>query len=342
MILNKNQIEETRKNLSSFNLVYESIMRSLISESGIAITGIQPVKLKNIEPTIKKLYDEILKPIGIKYESIILLGSTGKKDESGDLDIGINAIEAMSDSNSKDKFEIADKIEQECKKYGYQFANALNSQFKTIHVGIPIVNQDGIAQVDIMLTNNIEYAKFRFHSPTKDESKYKGSLRSSLLKILFLICSKAIDENANDDDKAEFIDKDGNKHDSVQYSHLSLDIDGLLKTIKTHRGKTGKLLSTPRTLSKSNLDVQNVQEMIDLLFNGLYKESDFNSFESIWNNVLFDSKFPYKDKIDIIVKTFINTFNRENSWQLEKNKLKLPDEVIKYANEHGITTVENI
>jgi len=327
-----NTINDGKSYKGIFYILCENIMKNLIFESGIAIHDIQPVKLENIQPTIKKLYNEILKPLGIKYESIVLLGSTGKKPVSGDLDIGLDVKTALSDSGLNDKFELAEKIENECKKYGYQFSNALNSQFKTVHIGIPIVNQDGIAQVDIMMSNNIEYAKFRFHSPTQNESKYKGAIRSDLLKAIFLECSKQIDKNASIEDQQEYIDKDGNKHDSIQYSQLSLDIDGILKTVKTHRGKKGGINSSARILSKNIIDETDVQKMIDILFYGLYKISDFNSFESIWNNVLFNENFPYKDKIDKIIKTFIDIINRDNSWQLEENKLKLPDEVIEYIS----------
>ncbi len=327
-LLNPN-IQESRKFVSKFNILFESVMRSLVLESGIAIKNIQPIQKANIQPTLDKFYDEILKPLKINTTALSTVGSTGKKDVSGDLDVALDLNDALASSGLKDEYELAGKIGEICNAHNYQFSNALNSRFKTIHVGFPIVNQDGIAQIDMMPTRSMQYTKFKLNAPGKDESKYKGVHRSALLMSLIKICSVLPDENASAEDLVEYTDKKGIKYPSIQFSQFSLEPEGLVKTVKTFRGKRGNLVSEPRVISKETTNYS-VSDILNKFFKNLYNESDFNSFETIWNNVIFSQNFPYKDKINDIVNDFVSRFTGNMSWQLDDHKESLPKEVEEY------------
>jgi hypothetical protein len=55
------------------------------------------------------------------------------------------------------------------------------------------------------------------------------------------------------------------------------------------------------------------QEVLDIIFGkNKYTLEDCKSFETIWNNILMDPEFPYKDKIDEIVLNVYNMFKDRN------------------------------
>ena len=57
--------------------------------SGLAIKNISPIELDNVFYTARFFQKNILEPLDISLDSISFLGSTGKKDISGDMDIAI-------------------------------------------------------------------------------------------------------------------------------------------------------------------------------------------------------------------------------------------------------------
>lgn len=259
---------------------------------------------------------------------------------SGDIDIAMDVNKALAESNSETLQEYAQKIVDKCNELGWQVNNRMNTGFKMIHIGLPIIGQDGeIAQVDIMTSTNIDFTKFKYFAPTSEESKYKGALRTMLVDCILKYCTLSAAEDAVDEDKQSYTAPDGKVYPYIRFQHLSLNTDGLIKNVKTLRGKRG-MLANPKK-EYSTMLTNNPQEILDILFGkNVFQVSDFNSFESIWNNVLFSDKFPYKDKINDIIVGFINYNNKNNAFQLEANKLALPQEVIDYCNANGIV-IEN-
>ena len=118
----------------------------------------------------------IMNEIGIKFSPI---GSFNKKVDGSlynDIDIAIEC-----------PFEIGrDLISQICRDNEDTTKLAkLNEKFNTITIEY-ILNPEHNAQVDFMFCDNIEFAKFAFHSPDfkKGESKYKGMYASILLQSI--------------------------------------------------------------------------------------------------------------------------------------------------------------
>ena len=117
----------------------------------------------------------IMNEIGIKFSPI---GSFNKKVDGSlynDIDIAIEC-----------PFEIGrDLISQICRDNEDTTKLAkLNEKFNTITIEY-ILNPEHNAQVDFMFCDNIEFAKFAFHSPDfkKQESKYKGMFASISLSF---------------------------------------------------------------------------------------------------------------------------------------------------------------
>lgn len=308
--------------------------------SGIAIKNISKVKRENIEPSLQLLQDNIFTPLHIIKDMWCTLGSTGKKDYSGDIDIAMD-YNRLSNDLSINCVQFGKLVEQKCEQLHWEVNNRLNSGFKMIHIGLPIVNQPNqIAQVDIMYSTNLDFTRFKYFAPGQYESKYKGAQRSMLLDCLLKYCTLHCPTDSLLDDRKQVITDKGDIYPYVRFRHLSLNTDGLYVTTKTLRGKR-KILSIPKTENIKYV-TNDPQEILDYTFGkNVYIPSDFNSFESIWNNVIFNNKFPYKDKIDDVIIGFIRRNNSNNEWQLEQNVLPLPTEVIKYCNSHNIN-IESI
>lgn len=302
-----------------------------VNMSGIAIKNISKIKRENIPTSLNLLQEKIFNCIGIERNMWDVLGSTGKKPESGDIDIAMNITKLMYDEK-----EYTQRIVDRCNTLGWQVNNRMNTGFKMIHIGLPIVGQEGeIAQVDIMTSTNMEFTKFKYFAPTPEESKYKGSIRSMLIDSLLKYSTLSPAETAVDEDKQSYTAPDGKVYPYIHFQHLSLNTDGLIKMEKTLRGKRG-MLSSPKKVNSEQL-TSNPQEIIDILFGkNTYTVSDFNSFESIWNNILMDPNFPCKNKLNDIVIGFIRLNKNNNSFQLDQNKLSLPDEVIQYCEKNNI------
>ena len=73
---------------SKFDLLYEQVMKSLLKEGGHAFDGVSPILKENIKDTIEYLKNIVFIPLNID-DSLWTseIGSVGKKDQSGDIDI---------------------------------------------------------------------------------------------------------------------------------------------------------------------------------------------------------------------------------------------------------------
>lgn len=322
---------------SKFNIIYENIMKSLISESGNAIKGGSRIKKENIESTLNLIQTELFDKIGIKHEWWDILGSTGKKESSGDIDIGVELNKVFEKTEIKDKKSYGEKLDKICEENDWQHNNRLNTGADTYHIGIPIVGQPNeIVQLDLMSSYDLNFTKFKYFSPAENESKYKGALRGILIDVILKYTSMA-NADLNDTTPYEIISTDGNikSYPGKTFSFISMGPNGFGKTTKTFKGTT-KDFTIPKTISRQEL-TKNPQECLDILFGkNTFSETDFQSFETIWNNVLMSEKFPYKNLVSNIIKTFVENFKNWNKRQLDDHKVELPQEIIEWANKNNI------
>lgn len=324
---------------SKFNLLYEQIMSSLIKESGNMVSDVVKIKRENITLTLNKIYEEIFKPLGITkdlYTSEI--GSAaegGKKEESGDLDIAVNfkAIDELLKCDSRKR--IYEFIESK----GYE----VRQQGPLISLRFPIqgsqLQKNEYVQVDLFNSNNLRFTEFKMRSPIqkfgKDrnkplkegESKYKASYRRELLSIIIKAVTLAIADDAID--KNIYTAPDGRIYPASRFKYLSMVNDGIFEITKTFIGKHGYKQTPTKDESKTKFITADPQEMLDILFGkGKYKVSDTYSFESIWNNILFDPDFPYPDKREEIISSLYHLYINTNT--------ELPDELQEYVNTHNL------
>jgi len=127
---------------------------------------------------IKPSLAPVEKVLGIKLDQ--WLGTTGKKETSGDVDVAI-------DSSKYDKKEIANKLRAWVKEQGLKPAEWVKMSGDNVHFKLPIRDEKGeviynngrpmYAQLDLMFGN----PKFQKWSMRGEPGKYKGVHRHILL-----------------------------------------------------------------------------------------------------------------------------------------------------------------
>ena len=267
---------------------YKNVYSSLICEGGNAIEGVSKILLKNIASTLNDLQKNVFNRIGISKNRWTTVGSTGKKEKSGDLDL---ALENQVLQQLYPSIEDPDKLLE-------RFVLDLKFQDNVIdpiilggqiHFGYPIIGQPKEnVQIDIIPTNNLKWTKFRYYGPTPNESKYKGAHRSYLLRSLMRNISVEKADNLDPQDDVPHTNRYGKTYPSIKYKYLKFGNDGIWRAVKTYRGKRGKIVLIPQKVEdESYLLTDNFQEALDIIFTkGKYKESQFLFFEPIWNIII--------------------------------------------------------
>lgn len=240
-----------------------------------------PIYIENIFTTINSIDRAIFTPLNIsnKYWTSDI-GSVGKKLVSGDIDIAV-------DIDHCDPKEIIDHI----KEMGFEYTSTGGA---IANIAFPIegtTQQGEYVQVDIFPTKSLEFTKFARFSPTPEESKYSGGLRSDLLGILIKYCTMIFSEN--------------------YVSYVSLKQDGAYRTVRLNKDSSVKV-------TEDKLITNKPEELLEKVFGRKYNIKHFNSVESIIN-LMLDEDFDYKS----IVKDVFNRFIEVE----EKRGREVPEEV---------------
>jgi hypothetical protein len=228
------------------------------------------------------------------------IGSFGKKfndKSSSDLDIALSTGHDI------------DTVNQILVDNGYETKKNLG--FNQISIPIPVnfIDRQGFAQVDFMLTSNINWTNFIYHSPdfTKNESTYKGVVRTLLLMSILSESSRTI------------LSKDENGNTLKVESKVIRLPYGVYSTQRSFIGKRG-LLKKPKLLSEFDRKItDDPNEVAKLILGEQYAPRDCNSFESIWN-IINNEKFVHYQHLDLIIEKF--------KQRLDINNLKYPREFL--------------
>ena len=139
------------------------------------------IRREEVAPTLQALLQEILKPVGI--DSFVPLGSTGKKDMSGDLDIAVGPI-PMDDPKALKA--IKDGLLKSVQ--GIIGPDRAKLVGQNIALMIPIMgSQDRFVQVDMMLSGNPDLTGWLMSGTG---SGVKGVYRNLMLAYLASVKSK--------------------------------------------------------------------------------------------------------------------------------------------------------
>ena len=129
------------------------------------------IYLQDIKPTV----DFLSGILGINL-SKNLLGSTGKKESSGDIDIAIDETKYTKD-------QIANILKDWCEERKLDPKDYIAKSGISVHFRTPIIGQnEQFVQTDFMLVSDVKFAQFGF---ANDETEpYKGKHRTILLSNL--------------------------------------------------------------------------------------------------------------------------------------------------------------
>jgi len=231
----------------------------MVLNEGGAMPGVGPIHIDEIEPTLDAL-EKVLK-IDLKNN---VLGSVGKKEFSGDIDV---ALQLPSE-------EIADFMER-LKKTPEVMDMAKSSVIMT---KVKIVGYDpekqttkprtGYVQVDFM-PGDPGWLKTYYHSPSEKESKYKGVFRNIMIATIAAVHDRR--------DSEEKID-DGRSVESERW--MWSPTDGLVRINRTPEPKKSGEGYTKKNINKTiGEPIKDPEGIAKAL--GLDGAKDLNSFETL-------------------------------------------------------------
>lgn len=227
----------------------------------------QRILLPDIEPTIKFLSDIV----GFNL-SRNLLGSTGKRDSSGDLDIGI-PLTKMS------KLEMVDLLTAWCEERNFNPKVYIAKSGISVHFRTPIANADqAFVQTDFMFVDNLKFAQFVY---SNDEQlpfygRHRAIVLSNLAKNLNLKFSlkgitdrntNSVIENSDPDRVAQILLND-NSATKKNIKTIRAILKFLLDKYKNSKIVEAMLSDARETISREGVDIMslvrtNLTESID-------------------------------------------------------------------------------
>lgn len=290
---------------------YIKLFEQFILESGNSIQDAAPFRQDQVDSTIKWLSSNVFPKIGLNGidDDAAVIGSAGKKlpdQTSGDIDVAVSAdkiASSLETSLQNALFALNDRL----KSLGFE--TKLAPGFNQVSIGVPVGGdkKNGIGQVDLMLSTDLDWSRFIYHSPDFRiaESKYKGAYRNLLLMAAI---GKSFYEITKSTDKGEV----------AEYQSYVVRLNqGITQVRKSFEGKKG-LLKTAQLLKDYDKSVtKEPQGVVDLLFNGGHKPSDISTYEGL-KSLIDSSDFKYPGKRSEIYKDFMQ--------KLEDSKLPLPTE----------------
>jgi len=231
----------------------------MIVNEGGSMPGVGPIHISEIEPTLKALEEKL--KVDLRNN---VLGSVGKKEFSGDIDVALQI--------DTDKIpEFIDRLKRIPEIIDIK-------QSSVIMTKVQIVNYDddlnaskprtGYVQVDFM-PGDPEWMKTYYHSPRETESKYKGVFRNLMIASIAGVYDREDSEETTDD---------GRPLESERW--MFSPTEGLIRVKRTPvPKKSGEGYTKQNKNVPINKGIKNAEEIARTL--GLDSAADLNSFESL-------------------------------------------------------------
>ncbi len=190
-----------------------------------------------------------------------MLGTTGRKDTSGDLDLGVS-------QNSITKDQLVSKLSEVAVSMGVEPSTVIKKSGISVHFRTPIAGdpKKGFVQTDFMFTDDLEWTKFA--AAASGTSTYKGShkhvLMSSIAASLGLKWSPTTGLLTRDTGKllskdpdyiAEILLGKGNDRDNLA------SVESILNAIKDDPERDEKLMAARETLAREGVSLPEAKQM---------------------------------------------------------------------------------
>lgn len=249
--------------------------------------GISRIKREDIPSTI----NHFCELASISKEDLHVIGSTEKLATSGDIDLAI-------DSN---RFN-PEHIDAMMRSKG--IVGKYNKGLQVASYAIPIKGDknNGLVQVDLMFSPNVEWAKFAYHSPGEG-SRFKGAVRTVLLSAVAAILNEPGTDHF-DYDGGELVTRAGRTlhlptglKRIFQYRPRNTAGDGYLMSMKNIEVDDFKKMYPNVELRGGRMNVDDPQKVIKILFGSGVTPKDVESAEQVIH--LIKKKFSKQDQDQI-------------------------------------------
>lgn len=190
-----------------------------------------------------------------------MLGTTGRKDTSGDLDLGVS-------QNSITKDQLVSKLSEVAVSMGVEPSTVIKKSGISVHFRTPIAGdpKKGFVQTDFMFTDDLKWTKFA--AAASGTSTYKGAhkhvLMSSIAASLGLKWSPTTGLLTRDTGKllskdpdyiAEILLGKGNDRDNLA------SVETILDAIKDDPERDEKLMAARETLAREGVSLPEAKQM---------------------------------------------------------------------------------
>lgn len=240
-------------------------MTTRLLEGGNAMSTPAIVRA-NVMPTISRYVAEVLN--SIPHQKFTTLGSTGKKDKNGDIDIGLQTALSLDEIAGilKDLGFVDSKTSADAPRR-FMVSRGLGE----ICTSFPQYDSNDeptgeLVQVDLMV-GDLDWLQFMYDAPEQGRSEYKPMVRTALLYGLLRVVGKKeqIDENT-----------------IVQWSMANTR--GMMKQKSTRRiNRNGKEVFDKETLTDYVADPNLYCEIV--FDNALSPDDLKGGFEAVWAKV---------------------------------------------------------
>ena len=253
----------------------------MILNEGGSMPGVGPIHIDEIEPTISALE----KALGINLKDNVL-GSVGKKEFSGDIDIAI-------DIDPKKKDEFLQRLKKSPVVVDIKDGSA-------IMTSVDIVNYDpekqtskprtGKVQVDFM-PGNPSWMKSFYHAPHEKDSKYKGVFRNLMIAAITFVYEVETSEETTEDGRPL----------EVERWMWSVN-NGLIRVIRKPKPKANGKGYTQQNINEPiGKPIKDMDKVAQTL--GLGSAEDLYSFETMLAAI--DKNYP-SDMVAKVKEQFVN------------------------------------
>lgn len=283
-------------------------LNNILIEGGAAMKASR-INVENIKSTFDRYVKQVIKKVDpkAKYKTI---GSLGKKDSSGDIDVALDTKLSL------------DQVCVKLTKLGIDFK--ISKGLKQIYTEFPIFNQDGsqtesMVQVDLMF-GDIDFMSSTYWAPGESQSKYTGAD----LSVFFAGVTRftKIDKIQNSENKKRWKEIQKEKNDPYLAYVYNINQGISLKARwkeESQRGKyKGQLKDKFERLP--NVEAKTISEIISLWNSDstvIWTKKDFAlPLEKVWEKAKLGFT---KNKIKDIIKYTESSLSNKKS--LKEGKL---------------------
>lgn len=253
-------------------------MTNKIFEGG-AMPGVGPIHIDEIDPTL----DALERTLGIDLKNNVL-GSVGKKEFSGDIDVALQ-IDTDDIPAFIEKLKQTPSILDIDKSSVIMTKVQIQNYDKTKQTQKP---RTGYVQVDFM-PGDPGWLKTYYHSPRETESKYKGVFRNIMIATICAIYGRQASEERIDDGRPAEVER-----------WMWSPADGLVRIKRTPVPKANGVGYTKKNnneiIGEPIKDAKGIAEAL-----GLDGPQDLNSYESLKKAI--ETNYP-EDMVQKILDSF--------------------------------------